>query len=271
MIFAPSAANRNAALARVFQAERLSAADVCDQLGGCMKKFVVGFAALVLVMIAFVGGMVVDAAQVRPFTRISLFVQQRLGIYNPQLQSLYSEMTMLFAQEKPAKIVMLGDSLTEFSNWPALLGHTDIANRGIAGDTSLGVLRRLDQSVKSAKIVFLMVGINDPGVFITEENTKNNISKIVDELSKDSTVILQSTLLTRSERRNIFVRQIDQFEQDLCAKGKCTYVNLNAGLSQDGKLKKEYAIDAIHVNAAGYAAWATMIKPILDQELTSEL
>ncbi len=167
-------------------------------------------------------------------------------------------MTMLFAQEKPAKIVMLGDSLTEFTNWPMLLDHTDIANRGIAGDTSLGVLKRLDQSVKSAKIVFLMVGIND-------------IAKIVEDLSKDSKVFLQSTLLTRSQKRNLFVQQIDQFEKDLCAKGKCTYVDLNAGLAQDGMLKKEYAVDAIHVNAAGYVAWATMIKPILDQELMTQL
>src|SRR5271165_261445 len=52
----------------------------------------------------------------------------------------------LFALSKmqTASIVMLGDSLTEGGPWLELTGCPSIVNRGIGGDTTKGVLGRLD-------------------------------------------------------------------------------------------------------------------------------
>jgi lysophospholipase L1-like esterase len=166
---------------------------------------------------------------------------------------------------------MLGDSLTQSANWPMLLQYPDIANRGISGDTSNGVLQRLQDSVKSAKVVFLLIGINDRFQFIPETETQSNIAKIIDELGKTSKVVVQSVLLTRDEKLNTYVMHIDQFEKGLCEAGKCRYVDLNTELSENGVLKKGFALDDVHINADGYAAWASIIKPILDQELNASL
>ena len=58
--------------------------------------------------------------------------------------------------------LFLGDSLTEYGNWRELFPGLDIKNRGIAGDTTDGVLHRLDGiTALSPDKIFLMIGIND--------------------------------------------------------------------------------------------------------------
>ena len=57
--------------------------------------------------------------------------------------------------------VMLGDSITDEARWDELLNSSTIQNRGISGDTTSGVLDRLDSTNKNIKKVFIMVGIND--------------------------------------------------------------------------------------------------------------
>src|SRR5262249_1762037 len=61
-----------------------------------------------------------------------------------------------------ADAVMLGDSNTEWVDWHELFPGVQFLNRGIAGDTSAGVLNRLDEVIgRHPKVVFLMIGIND--------------------------------------------------------------------------------------------------------------
>src|SRR5271165_596600 len=70
----------------------------------------------------------------------------------------------LFALSKiqSAPIVMLGDSLTEGGPWRELTGCLYLVNRGIGGDTSGGVLARLDEIIAlKPRAVFLMIGVND--------------------------------------------------------------------------------------------------------------
>jgi lysophospholipase L1-like esterase len=58
--------------------------------------------------------------------------------------------------------IMLGDSITQEGNWNELLGGVKVINKGIGGDTSVGVLNRFDRSInESAHTVFVMIGIND--------------------------------------------------------------------------------------------------------------
>ena len=62
-------------------------------------------------------------------------------------------------------IVMLGDSLTEWGNWHELVPEYSILNRGISGDTSSGVLDRLQEVIeRRPKVVFVMIGTNDIGL-----------------------------------------------------------------------------------------------------------
>jgi lysophospholipase L1-like esterase len=61
-------------------------------------------------------------------------------------------------------VVFLGDSITDWVNLEDLwqIGGGRVLNRGIAGDTTAGVIARLDASVPpEARVCFLLVGYND--------------------------------------------------------------------------------------------------------------
>ena len=60
------------------------------------------------------------------------------------------------------KIVFLGDSITEGGgNWNNYFGTKSVVNRGISGDTTLGVLARLNEICFYKPIsLFLLIGIN---------------------------------------------------------------------------------------------------------------
>src|SRR5438105_5617872 len=82
----------------------------------------------------------------------------------PRKLSYHEYRRGLFALSKieAASIVMLGDSLTEGAPWRELTGCADLVNRGIGGDTTSGVLARLDEVLKlKPRAIFLMIGVND--------------------------------------------------------------------------------------------------------------
>ena len=62
---------------------------------------------------------------------------------------LYIERTSLFQElEIPSKsIVFLGDSLTDRAEWAEFFPDKRIINRGVGGDTTEGVLNRLDEII----------------------------------------------------------------------------------------------------------------------------
>jgi lysophospholipase L1-like esterase len=76
---------------------------------------------------------------------------------------------LLLAQPAPARIVFLGDSITDGHTAPLLLrqalgdGAPACINAGVAGDTAAGMKRRLERDVlpRRPTLVALSVGIND--------------------------------------------------------------------------------------------------------------
>ena len=59
-------------------------------------------------------------------------------------------------------VVFLGDSLTNGGRWSEAFIEKRVANRGIGGDTSQGILNRVDKVIAlNPKTVYLMLGIND--------------------------------------------------------------------------------------------------------------
>ncbi|MEM1122498.1 MAG: hypothetical protein AAGJ18_18780 [Bacteroidota bacterium] len=60
------------------------------------------------------------------------------GIYENR-QNLFNQLSL-----EQGSIIFLGDSITEYGQWEELINHPKVKNRGIAGDTSWGLLRRLD-------------------------------------------------------------------------------------------------------------------------------
>src|SRR6202020_1961602 len=71
-----------------------------------------------------------------------------------------------FAMEPivPGRIIFLGNSITEMGDWKKVLNDSTVLNRGIGGDITYGVLKRLkDITDRNPSKVFILLGINDIG------------------------------------------------------------------------------------------------------------
>lgn len=76
-------------------------------------------------------------------------------------------------------IVMLGDSHTEFVNWPLLMNCPRIANHGVGGNTTAQIVRRLPETLAlKPKLLILMAGTNDALGRIPETETLANLAVI---------------------------------------------------------------------------------------------
>ncbi len=75
--------------------------------------------------------------------------------------------------------MFLGNSITEMGNWKNVLNDTTVINRGIGGDITYGVLKRLkDITDRRPSKLFILLGINDIGKDIPDAVIADNYLKI---------------------------------------------------------------------------------------------
>lgn len=176
-------------------------------------------------------------------------------------------------QDKNA-VVFLGDSITQgwgddFSGWfPGL----KVANRGISGDTSRGVLIRLTEDVLSLqpRAVVLLIGTNDLEEKAEPETITANVRLILDAigaLNPSVPVILCQVFPSSASksRPSDKIKRLNRLYADV-VKGntRITFVEtwpLFAD-SQGDALPSEFP-DLLHPNHAGYNKWAAALRPVL--------
>jgi lysophospholipase L1-like esterase len=169
-------------------------------------------------------------------------------------------------------IVFLGNSITFWGKWDALFRTSRIRNRGIGGDITFGVLRRLDEVIngKPAK-VFILIGINDLGRNIPDSVILRNCKRMVQRIKTGSpnTRIYLQTLLPTNESFNklkhlynkeAHIRNINQELKRISEQENVTWVDLHSHfVDENGRMKKEYTWDGVHLTLAGYRNWAKVL------------
>ena len=181
---------------------------------------------------------------------------------------LYNKLT-----DKKVDIVFLGNSITERGDWHELIPGKRIANRGIGGDNSFGVLARLDGIVaQQPSKIFMMVGINDLGRGLPVEVIVNNYRRIIDRLKAGlpkATLFVQSVLPLNEEiikypylkGKNVKVKELNEELKKLALQYGLTFINLHEALADaKGELKKEFTMDGIHLKTDAYLAWVEYLK-----------
>lgn len=174
-----------------------------------------------------------------------------------------SQFEMLEQNDK-YKTVMIGDSITDGGLWNELLNNDLIQNRGIAGDTTDGVLDRLDSVNKNLKQAFIMIGIND---FFQEKSVDyvfSNYLKIIENLQqKGIKVYIQSTLFVGESKPAKYNQKVEALNEKLKSYAKendLTFIDLNTILAPNKTLKNEYSSDDLHLNGKAYKLWTQTIK-----------
>lgn len=174
----------------------------------------------------------------------------------------YTEYFRMYSSNPMAKVAMIGDSITQGAYWNELMERGDIINRGIPGDTTQGILERLD-TVKIGKVdtAFILMGINDISKHQTPQQIYDRYVKIVEFLVNSGIKpYIQSTLYLSVKNPNykMFnprIKELDGMLKDYADKHGITFIDLNAVLSKDSVLVDEYSYDGTHLNSTGYLIW----------------
>jgi len=170
-------------------------------------------------------------------------------------------------------VVFVGDSITQL--WSDLAGafpNWKVANRGLNGDHSTDVLRRLPADVEPLRprAVVLLVGSNDldqgidPGVVLA------NLRAIVSALRADSPrlPVAVCKIMPRGEAGGVFTARardlnsrIDaEFSREPAMAVVDTWTPFADG---NGAPRPEDFPDHVHPGPSGYDKWAAAVKPIL--------
>jgi lysophospholipase L1-like esterase len=167
-------------------------------------------------------------------------------------------------------IVFLGDSLTAGCEWRELFGHRlTILNRGIGGDTSAGVLKRVSGVAALRPVaVFLMIGTNDGQLLgYSPADTLHNYRLIIQELRQSSPgtrIYAESILPSRVPKFNKWSEEVNRGLRQLADGASVTFVDLRpVFLDSDGALNERYTFDGIHLNGEGYLLWRRQIDPLV--------
>ncbi len=171
-------------------------------------------------------------------------------------------------------VVLLGDSITQ--GWGDDLGGAfpgmEVANRGISGDTTRGVLLRLEDDVLALDpaAVVLLIGTNDLEEGATPEVIAGNLKLIVAALERRDPrmpiVLCQVFPSSATKKRPASSIQATNALYLAVVKNhpRVTYLEtwpLFAG--PDGDATPAEFPDLLHPNPAGYAKWAAALRPIL--------
>lgn len=171
-------------------------------------------------------------------------------------------------------LFFVGDSITQ--GWgDDFRGHFNgvkLANRGIGGDTSRGVIYRLERDVLSLDPsgVVILIGTNELGGGATAEVIAGDMKVIVSELKKHSTEmpIIINTMFPSSESKKRPSETIQEVNRLVAAamKGDPQVVLLDTFTlfaDENGDARADLFPDLLHLNPEGYAAWAAALRPLL--------
>ena len=173
------------------------------------------------------------------------------------------------------KIVFLGDSLTDYVKFDELLPDLKIKNRGIAGDTTAGILNRLDEviSLKPSKL-FLLIGTNDIVFDRKPDEIVKNIKKIIEtfsEKSPDTAVFVQTLFPVNHKfgddrRPKETIIKINDGLEKLSAENKFTLIDTYSLFSENDELPERYTIDGLHLNGSGVVRWIEFLSTWLREK-----
>ncbi|MCC4782922.1 lysophospholipase [Vibrio splendidus] len=170
-----------------------------------------------------------------------------------------------------ADLVMFGDSITEWAPWADIFRDVSMVNRGLAGDTTTGMLRRIDTTLNvKPKLVCFMAGINDLAQgYDVEHIYKNYIDMLKVWQENDIKILMQSTLYVGSKLQglNPSVELLNRKISEYCAQQGLAFLDVNSVLSPNKLLSNEYSCDDLHLNAKAYQAWAEVLQPMIAELL----
>ena len=160
--------------------------------------------------------------------------------------------------------LFIGDSLT-FGLRPDRTEFPNAVNRAIEGDTTLGILARLEDDLTDLDLeyVFLMIGYNDLK-FRSNERILDNLDQIVGRFRTDRIVV--QSVLPIDPRRRWLNRRIVSLNEMIWDRyrdsNKVKLLNLYPEFKDPKSIGIQMSLtrDGVHLTEDGYRRWADCLQ-----------
>ena len=174
-------------------------------------------------------------------------------------------------------IYFVGDSLIDTQEWNELFNSASIRDRGIGGDTTDGLLKRIDEVIEGRpKKVFIMVGINDILTHTKTDIIQKNYKNIIDKISsgsKDTEIYCLSVLPTSEQSQLNYkiyssdIENVNEIIKQLASENdNSTYIDLYSSFTNDENyLNEDLSFDGVHINSNGYDLWKELTVNYVNQ------
>ncbi len=183
----------------------------------------------------------------------------------------YKHRTTLFEKSiaPEGAIVFLGDSITEMCEWQEFFPGETILNRGISGDSTFGVIDRLEGIINlQPKKIFITIGVNDLQRQYPKETVINNIKKTANILLAEtkSKIYLQSILPVIEKKLQTGIKNstIDLVNDELrkfSEEDNIEFIDNNKLMKDSsGNLNQDLSSDGLHLNGEAYRLWIENIR-----------
>jgi lysophospholipase L1-like esterase len=166
------------------------------------------------------------------------------------------------------RIVMLGDSLTEEGDWSRLFADRDMVNAGFSGYTTEQIARLAGDAVRAQPAaVFVLSGTNDVFQGYAPSWTTDRLDELVTAIVTESpgTRIVLQTVPPVAETSAGVIATNDAIRRFAADRG-IEVLDLHPEFDDgSGGLRDAETYDGIHLTAAGYARWVTLLDPWFDR------
>lgn len=171
-------------------------------------------------------------------------------------------------------IVFLGDSITQGwgDDFRSLMDDVKVANRGISGDTTRGMLIRLEEDVLAInpRCVVMLMGTNDLEEKATPEQVAENFELIIERLKEHNAKMpiivceVFPSSATKARPADKIKKVNELYRAAVYGDSQITVVDTwTLFADAKGDAKMEEFPDLLHPNQAGYEKWARAFRPVL--------
>ncbi|TVP62660.1 MAG: G-D-S-L family lipolytic protein [Nodularia sp. (in: Bacteria)] len=206
--------------------------------------------------------------------------------YQQWLDILQQEAKVASDQPPERLSILTGDSLTLWFPPELLPEDRNWLNQAISGESSDGLLKRLDLfDSTQPEVIFVMIGINDLIRGVSDQVILNNQRRIMAYLRQKhpkAQIVVQSILPHGDEDAtwegrakllkipNSRIRKLNQQLQNTATKVGVKYLDLYPLFTnQQGNLRSEFTTDGLHLNPTGYVVWRTALQMYSKMEVGS--
>lgn len=190
-----------------------------------------------------------------------------------QVEQYYSNKISQYEEENEKyedyeiDVAFLGDSLTDGYDVAKYYPQYKTSNRGIGGDTTVGLEARLDVSVYDLKpkVAVMLIGANNMSEMF---DNYEDILRGFKENIPDTKIVLVSLTSMSGEwgKKNQLAAYNNVKIKLLAEKYGFEYVDMYSALMniETGEIYDEYTTDGGHLTAKGYEVFTRELTPVLD-------